>query len=216
MLPGAVRNGTVPIAPDNFGDQATGGNQMSQTNQVSSTDPNISLLRASWPVALFVGFVTLVLGIVVTLHPSTSINVIAVLLGILLLLSGVFHLIRALDHASQSRAWSAIVGLAFVVLGVVLIRHLHVTRALIALFIGVIWIVQGLAELLTAADPARPARLWSAVFGVISLAAGIVVICVPTGSLNTLALLMGIWFIVLGALQMIGALYLRHLLPKQS
>lgn len=169
----------------------------------------------SWQAGLFVGLVTLALGIVVTLHPSTSINVIAVLLGVLLVVAGVFHLIRALDRGAPGRGWSAIVGLAFVVLGVVLIRHLHLTRALIALLIGVIWIVQGVAELLTASDPDRPGRGWSVAFGLISLAAGIVVIVVPTGSLNALALLLGIWFIVIGVLQVAGAFYVRSLLAKE-
>jgi uncharacterized membrane protein HdeD (DUF308 family) len=189
---------------------------MTEANSPAGTAQGVGLLRASWQAGALVGIVTLVLGIVVTLHPSTSINVIAVLLGILLLVSGLFHLIRALDKDSSSRAWSAVVGLAFVVLGVVLIRHLHLTRSLIALLIGLVWIVQGVAELLTAADSGRPDRAWSAVFGVVSLAAGIVVLVFSTGSLNTLAVLLGIWFIVLGALQLIGAFYLRHLLNQQS
>jgi uncharacterized membrane protein HdeD (DUF308 family) len=189
---------------------------MSQTGQDSLSPSDLGLLRTSWKVTLFVGFVTLVLGVVITAHPSTSINVIAVLLGILLLVGGVFHLIRALDHNSSSRAWSVIVGLAFVVLGVILIRHLHVTRALIALFIGIVWIIQGLAELLSAADPDRPARLWSIIFGVVSLAAGIVVICIPTNSLNALATLLGIWFIVIGLLQIIGSFFLRHVVKTAS
>jgi len=168
----------------------------------------------TWQVGLFVGLVTLALGIVVTLHPSTSINVIAVLLGVLLVVAGVFHLIRSLDRESSHRAWAAVVGLAFIVLGVVLIRHLHLTRALIALLIGLIWIVQGVAELFSASDPDRPGRGWSIAFGLISLAAGIVVIAVPTGSLNALAVLLGIWFIVMGVLEVIGAFYMRHLLAK--
>jgi uncharacterized membrane protein HdeD (DUF308 family) len=168
----------------------------------------------SWQAGLFVGLVTLALGIVVTLHPSTSINVIAVLLGVLLIVAGVFHLIRSLDREASHRAWAAVVGLAFVVLGVVLIRHLHLTRALIALLIGLIWIVQGVAELLTASDPDRPGRGWSLMFGAISLVAGIVVIAVPTGSLSALAILLGLWFIVIGLLEVVGAFYMRRLLAK--
>ncbi len=170
----------------------------------------------SWQVSLFAGLITLVLGIVVTLHPGGSLNVVAVLAGILLLVAGLFHLVGALDHDAPSRAWSAVVGLAFVVLGIVLLRHLHLTLALIALLIGIVWIIQGVASLLAATDTSRPARAWSAIFGVVSLAAGIVVVAVPEGSLNTLAVLLGIWFIVIGAMQLIGAFYLRHVLAAGS
>ena len=212
--------GTVAVsssyanAPELLGTVRSEGGSMSQVNREDSGSPQAAYLTMSWQVGLFVGLVTLALGIVVTLHPSTSINVIAVLLGVLLLIGGVFHLIRALDHSAPGRAWSAVIGLAFVILGVVLIRHLDVTRNLIALFIGIVWIIQGIAELLTSADPDRPGRAWSIVFGLVSLAAGIVVLAVPTGSLNALALLLGIWFIVIGALQVIGAFYVRHELKK--
>jgi uncharacterized membrane protein HdeD (DUF308 family) len=42
-----------------------------------------------------------------------------------------------------------------------------------------------------------------------------VVLIVPTGSLNTLAILLGIWFIVIGALQVIGGFYLRNVLKSR-
>jgi len=177
---------------------------------------NLDVRKMSWQVTLFVGFVTLVLGIIVTLHPGGSLNVVAVLTGILLLVAGLFHLIGALDHDAPSRAWSAIVGLAFVVLGIVFIRHLHLTLALIALLIGVVWIIQGVACILAATDKTRPGRGWTAVFGVISLAAGIVVVAVPQSSLTALAVLLGIWFIVIGVVQVAGAFYIRHALNATS
>ena len=41
---------------------------------------------ASWQAALFLGAATLILGLIVTVHPTSSVNVIAVLLGILIIL----------------------------------------------------------------------------------------------------------------------------------
>lgn len=41
---------------------------------------------------MFVGVVTVILGLIVALHPSGSLNVIAVLLGVLLVISGIFDL----------------------------------------------------------------------------------------------------------------------------
>src|SRR5690348_18388045 len=94
-----------------------------------------AILTGSWQTAMFLGAVTVILGLVVTLHPTTSVNVIAVLLGILMILSGIFHLIRIFDTAEPHRVWLGITGLLFIVIGVVLIRHLHLTRSLIGLLI---------------------------------------------------------------------------------
>jgi uncharacterized membrane protein HdeD (DUF308 family) len=175
------------------------------------------VLATSWQAGLFVGIITLVLGIVVAANPTTSINVVAVLVGILLIFSGILQLVRALDTTVAHRAWSAIVGLGFIVLGVVLIRHLDVTRVLIALLVGIMWIAQGVVELMVAAtERDREGRGWSIVYGLVSLVAGIVVVAVPVSSLNALAVLLGIWFIIIGILDIIGAFVLRHVQKRAA
>jgi uncharacterized membrane protein HdeD (DUF308 family) len=190
---------------------ADGGSSVSESPDVAKA------LARSWEVGLFVGVVTLGLGIAVALKPSTSLNVIAVFLGILMLVSGIFHLIRALDGSEGHRAWTLVVGLLFVVIGVVMIRHLHLTLSLIALLIGIVWIIQGLVGVIGGfSDTNLPARGWAIFFGFVSLVAGIVVVAWPVNSLTVLAVLLGIWFIILGILQIIGAFYLRHVLTKSS
>ena len=47
-------------------------------------------------------------------------------------------------------------------------------------------------------------------FGVVSLAAGIVVTATPASSVNVLATLLGIWFIIMGIFEIIGSFILRH------
>src|SRR5271170_2350892 len=99
----------------------------------------------AWQATLFLGIVTVILGLIVSFRPSGSLNVIAVLIGILMIISGIFHLIRVFDRYEQHRVWLGIAGLLYVVIGVVLIRHLHLTVALIGLIVGITWIVQGLS-----------------------------------------------------------------------
>jgi len=95
----------------------------------------------------------------------------------------------------------------------VLIRHLHLTRALIGLVIGITWIVQGLTALIAGiSGGVREGRAWWITFGVISLIAGIVVAATPADSVTVLAVLLGIWFIIMGIFEIIGAFLLRHAL----
>ena len=61
----------------------------------------------SWQATLFLGVVTLILGIIVSFHPTGSLNVLAVLLGVLMILSGIFHLIRVFDPGERHRVWPA-------------------------------------------------------------------------------------------------------------
>jgi uncharacterized membrane protein HdeD (DUF308 family) len=172
---------------------------------------------AGWQASLFAGVVTVILGLIVALHPSGSLNVIAVLIGVLLLIWGIFDLVRVFDRDEPSRVWLGIAGLLLVVIGVVLIRHLNLTVALVGLVIGITWIVQGLAGLVTGfSGGSREGRGWWIFFGFVSLIAGIVVTAVPTTSVTVLAVLVGIWFIVQGLMEIIVGFVLRHELSKSQ
>jgi Short repeat of unknown function (DUF308) len=65
-----------------------------------------SLLARSWQTTLVLGALTLILGIIVSAHPTESLNVVAVLLGIVMIISGIFHLIRAFDADQLHRVWA--------------------------------------------------------------------------------------------------------------
>ena len=171
----------------------------------------------AWQTMLVVGIVTLILGLIVSFHPSGSLNVIAVLIGVLVIVSGLFHLVRMFGSAESHRVWLGISGLLLIVLGVVLLRHLNLTVALIGLIVGISWIIQGLSALAggMAAGPGE-GRGWWIFFGIISLIAGIVVAAVPVTSVTALAVLVGIWFIVQGLFEIIGGFMLRREVSKSE
>ena len=170
------------------------------------------LMAESWQATVVLGVLTLILGIIVSFHPAGSLNVLAVLLGILMILSGIFHLVRIFGPGEEHRVWLGIAGLLFIVIGVVLIRHLHLSVALVGLFVGLSWVVQGVTALIGGiADGAREGRAWWITFGAVSLIAGIVVTATPVSSLTVLAVLLGIWFIIMGIFEIIGGLMLRRM-----
>jgi uncharacterized membrane protein HdeD (DUF308 family) len=169
------------------------------------------LAASSWRTTLLIGVATLVLGIIVAFHPSASLGVIAVLLGVLFVISGIIHLVRVFDRDEEHRGWLLGVGLVLIVLGVVLMRHIDLTTAIIGLLIGIAWIIQGLVWLLSGLS-ARNVRGhgWWVLFGAISLVAGIVVAASPVSSVTVLASLVGVWFAIMGAIEIIGAFIFRR------
>ena len=48
-----------------------------------------------WPVAMFIGLMTLAIGVIVLVWPSGTLKVLSILVGIQILLFGVFRLISA-------------------------------------------------------------------------------------------------------------------------
>jgi uncharacterized membrane protein HdeD (DUF308 family) len=179
--------------------------------QTEDQETPLELIAATtWQTTLFLGVVTVILGLIVSFHPSGSLNVIAVLVGILMIISGIFDLIRVFDDAEQHRVWLGIAGLLYVVIGVVLIRHLHLTVAFIGLLVGLTWIVQGLSALFGGVAGSREGRGWWIFFGIVSLIAGIVVVADPISSVTVLAVLLGIWFIVMGLIEVSAAFIIRR------
>ena len=178
--------------------------------------PTLLLMINGWQATLMLGLVTIVFGVIVTAHPNGSLRVLAVLVGIAMIIMGIFHLVRAADRKAQHRLWLGTAGLLFVAFGVVLIRHLHLTLALFGLLVGVSWIVQGIAGLMSAFCGPREGAAWWAVFGVVSLIAGVVVTASPLSSVTVLAVLVGIWLLVLGLLEIVAGLILQHRLSVAS
>lgn len=171
--------------------------------------------KLAWQLQLLAGLVTLVLGIILASHPTTSLNVIAVILGIVLIIGAIFHFVRMLDHDEQHRVWIGVAGLVELVVGVVLIRHLDLSRALIGLIIGISWIIQGTVALFAGIlGHPRRSRFWPIAFGVISILAGAIVVAVPEHSVTVLMTLFGIWFIIMGALEITLGLVVRSELKK--
>jgi uncharacterized membrane protein HdeD (DUF308 family) len=127
--------------------------------------------------------------------------------------AGLFHLVRIFGRGEAHRIWLGITGLLLIVIGVVLVRHLHLTTALIGLYVGLSWVVQGVTALITGIigfGDGAGGRGWWIAFGALSLIAGIVVTAAPVSSLTVLAVLLGVWFIIIGFFEIIGGIMLRR------
>jgi uncharacterized membrane protein HdeD (DUF308 family) len=164
----------------------------------------------SWKASFLMGLATLILGVIVAFRPSGSLVVISVLIGILMIFSGVFHIVAAIDAPENHRMWRAIAGVVFIVGGVVLMRHLQFSLALIGLIVGFSWIIQGVSSLIGGITHRGGMGGWSVFFGIVSLLAGIVVISVPVTTIVFLTTFLGIWFAVIGVFEMIDAWMSRH------
>jgi len=168
-------------------------------------------LAFSRGVGITVGAITLILGIIIAFHPTQSLAAIAVLLGVVMLVSGVYHIARAIGGHEGERVWRGLAGVLFFLVGIALIRHLNLSVALIGFFVGITWIIQGISVLVESFGPGRERRAtgWTVVFGVISLIAEIVVVASPLSSVTALTILVGIWFVVMGLMEIIGSLLVK-------
>jgi uncharacterized membrane protein HdeD (DUF308 family) len=168
-----------------------------------------------WRASFIVGLVTVILGLIVAFRPAQSLAVVMVLFGVLLIISGAYQVARMFDSADRDRVWRGVAAAAFIIAGLVMIRHMQFSLAVIGLVIGVTWVLQGVVLLAVSLSLGPRAHAgWTAFFGVLSLIAGIVVMAAPAVSVATLTSLVGAWFVVMGLLELFGALLFRRAAPR--
>jgi uncharacterized membrane protein HdeD (DUF308 family) len=167
-----------------------------------------SLLPHLWKTALISGVLAVAIGIAIVAWPGISIAVAAIFFGVGLLLTGIQQVIFAfsMDVSAGGRVLLFISGAASLVLAIMAFRNLGNAVLLLAIWIGVGFIFRGVATTVSAiSDPTLPGRGWNIFVGVISLIAGIVILASPFDSIATLALVVGIWLIVLGLMEIVSA-----------
>lgn len=174
--------------------------------------PLHALSRAAWQVVLLTGVASLVLGLLVLVWPGASLLVAGVLFGVYLLISGVFQLVAAFGtHRSTSlRVLAFISGALSILLGLFCLRGPMRSILLLALWIGIGWLIRGITQTLAAAsDSTMPARGWQIFLGIVTFLGGIVLIDSPLHSVAVLTLLGGIWLVAVGVVEIVIALRIR-------
>ena len=175
----------------------------------------ISSLGRHWGWVLAYGILTLLAGIGVLVWPGETLLVLAVLFGVQLIVSGIFRFVAALasdDLTGGTRVLLALLGVLSIIIGLWAVRHVLITLLALTVFLGIYWIVSGVIDIFAAISHREmPARGWSAVMGILSALAGLIVLASPGLTLFGLAVILGIWLLVFGVMEITAAVRIRRL-----
>lgn len=166
------------------------------------------LLRAWW-VPLLVGVVNLIAALVVLIEPHKSLVAIAVVLGIYLLLAGIALIVAGFARPDPSRGWLAFaLGALAVIAGIfVIVRPGSAVHGVRIVF-GIYLVLAGVAHLGLAVF-AVGNRMGEVLRGALDLVGGLVFLFAPKLGLAALALFVGIYLILRGAVEIAVAVELR-------
>ncbi|HKB31541.1 MAG TPA: DUF308 domain-containing protein, partial [Streptosporangiaceae bacterium] len=90
-----------------------------------------------------------------------------------------------------------------------------VTVVALALLLGIFWIVNGAIETFAALSHRQMQnRGWTAFTGILSIVAGVVVLAYPGLSLLGLAIVLGVWLVVFGVMEIIAAFRVRRAVSR--
>lgn len=175
----------------------------------------LARLGRSWTWLLGSAVMTLVPGVLVLVWPEATLHVLAVLIGLYLLVTGVFRFVAVFAREGHERLPGLLLAVLHVLAGVLCLRNPLQTIAALSLITGVVWLVSGILTLYTAISvedlPHRGVVTVAALLGVV---AGIVVLALPAESARALTRLLGLWLVLLGLAEAVVALAWRAALRK--
>jgi uncharacterized membrane protein HdeD (DUF308 family) len=151
-------------------------------------------LTWAWRLLTALGALSVIVGVIVLVKPSHSLATLAVITGVFVLIDSIAELAIALFGERSGIA--AVLGVLGIVVGILLIRHPTKAVTAIAILIGIWLVALGVIRLVTALSLRRGA--WSIVAGIVEIIAGIAIVSSPHIGYATLALLVGIAFILNG------------------
>ncbi len=187
---------------------------MSTTDEIVDEGDVLASLGRTWGLVLFLGILTLLLGIACVGWPHATAAVIASLFGVYLLVSGIFQIIRGFSqHEHKAMLW--ITGILSILLAIYAFKSLTNSIQLLALFIGFAWLFRGLIELIIGIRAKGiDGRGWLITGGLLMVIGSLVIFFYPGLSLVTLIWVSGIMLILLGISEIVGAFQVKALASK--
>jgi uncharacterized membrane protein HdeD (DUF308 family) len=194
---------SVPYPPETYPSEPHPPAVSASADQSAAADE--SAVRVAGWLALGGAVTSVVLGIMMIAWPEATLKVVAALFGIWLLLQGVARIVQAVTASARDgaeRALLGVVGILFVLAGVIALRNLLGSLAVVATLVGLMWLVGGILELISAFGKRGSGdRMTRVLLGAVSILGALVVLVWPDLSLMTLVYLTGAWMVIMGLLQ---------------
>jgi uncharacterized membrane protein HdeD (DUF308 family) len=163
-----------------------------------------------WGLVVVMGVLSIILGALAIASPGATIVTISIFFAAWLFVSGIFSLISSFtrDGDTGSRVLSAILGVLSIIVGWVLLRTPFQSVEVFIFVIGIFFLIQGVMTFI-GAFARKQGRNWGIVSGLLGIIAGFIVLTYPISSAVTLALIAGIWLVILGIMQVVAGFQLR-------
>jgi len=163
----------------------------------------MDLLRGSRITAYSIGLISLVAGIVLLAWPNRTVHVVAVILGIMFVVSGFGQAAEAITTHRKGTYWGLLLlrGLINLGIGLALIFWSSATITAVVWLIGLDFVITGLLALIVSfmlpKDMGRGRLLLEAV---ITIAIGVIIMVWPDATKSVVGVVLGIALVLLGLL----------------
>lgn len=151
--------------------------------------------------------ITAIVGILMLAFPDKSAVLAGIIFGIFVLIRGIVRVIIGIGGPGLTglgRTLSIVTGVILLAAGLVILLNISVGVEVLAIIIGVSWIIDGIATLIESSRAA--ARAFSIVTGIISLLAGVAMFFLGGQGVAIIMVVIGSVALALAVVQVVGAI----------
>ncbi|SRR5581483_4285810 len=173
----------------------------------------VTLDPRRWWVPALLGALSIAAGVLALAYPDITLLALGLIVGINLILIGATWTALATvepGHSEGGRILRFFVGFLASLAGLICLVRPGAGVLALLLALSFWFILTGMSDLARAMEE-HEHRAIAGVLGVVSIAAGVIIVANPDIGLTTLALLAGIGFIVRGTVELMAGLYIRGL-----
>ena len=171
-------------------------------------DDAVGEVARVWWVVLIIGIIFAVFGVVMLFNVAAGATAIAIIVGAFLIFDGLVEMVSG-GRRGGSRVWAVVLGILLVIGGIVVISWPGVTFLVIAVIWGITLLVGGIARVVAAAMLRGYGWGWLVVLGIVEAILGILMLAWPDVTAYVILLLIGIYSIIAGLLQILLSFQLK-------
>lgn len=156
-----------------------------------------------WALITF-GILSIIAGVLALVWPGVTILALVILLGIQILVWGVLLVVNAFQTGA-GRVLAVIFGVLALIAGTSLFLRPVRNLGAVVIVLSVFWVVGGLIETIESIVDRGPGWGWELASGLVSIVAGILAIVWPEITLFVIAIVAGVWMIMIGIMRLVAA-----------
>lgn len=162
------------------------------------------------------GIVAAIVGIWILVEPTHAAGFLTIMVACYAIIGGITYFIGAFAHGlgGGARFGHIALGIVFVAAGVVAVLSLQQATVwlfgLVSVLVGILWLLQGIVAFAALGD--ADSKVWTVVFAIISIAAGIALLASPLAGAGVLWLLLGISLVIIGVTQVVRGIAAKPML----
>jgi uncharacterized membrane protein HdeD (DUF308 family) len=177
----------------------------------TAPEPFLETTKRSGGILIAVGAISVIAGIVTLVYPGITLLALALIAGLNLLILGALGIAQAFIGSGDTpaRVLRVVLGLLGVIAGIVVMRRPGESLLAVIVILGVWFVASGIVDAIRGlAEPED--RGFNLLTAVADIVLGVLILALPELSLKTLAVLVGIAFVLRGLITVVTGFLLRR------